>query len=537
MAAQKNMNFIMTGSILGGRGIEALATLQELIKIENSRCLMVLWEDEIHTPVYEAIKALPVELLVIPPPSLQASGNMTRQHLSFVSALPFFKGDDYIVRVRTDHNCRLAPIMDYLNKAGHSGPDPASNRVVVGAVSLLLPGRVEDFNYAGPRRAFDRFMWCESYFSEDYLPNLNQPGLGGVTYFAAEPELRWAGLYYAMKNPVYSFLYSKYNRYDFAFRFILNHVKVGGGDPYSFPTIAKYLMWQLANDYRQDFVVVRDNPPPPCSPTKLFSFENDQLSELFDLPNNKDIRVSSQWVVDTLAGKGAKSDQWQEFLEPAIELSVKEKRSPGSIIEELEQFMSPARTSSAPRYSVSRLPQDIDEKSQALLSVSQSVSRSEPFSTLRYAKSKLLAIRKANSAELDALLAQYEESGGVRGQHMDGFAAFFAALVSKLVDAGRNTIATDMLESVFGAGQHDISQFVQTLKVCTTCYAPDPNRLLLSDHAATIQTSYQLPENYHDYHLLGDFSFHVMKLTQSQPGNALLSRLVENLEPELNFCL
>jgi len=525
-------NFIVTGSILGGRGVEALATLQELLRLGDAgRCLIVVWEDETHTPAFEAIKALPLEVLVIPPPSLQASGNMTRQHLSFVSALPFFEPDDFIVRVRTDHNCRLKAIMDHLVENG-----PETGKVIVGAVSLLLPGRVEDFNYAGYRRDFDHFMWCESYFTEDYLPRMNKPGLGGQPYFSAEPELRWAGLYYAMKNPLFSFLYAKYNRYDFAYKFIEKHVKRKPCLPHNFPPIATYLMWKAANSYREDFLVVRDKPTLPAEPDALFSFADESLSQLVDLPNNKDIRISCQPVVDTVAGWGELSEQWQEFLAPALQLEAREKTSPGTVIDELERYMASAAPN-GPVYMDHRPMAQEKAATQGLLSVANQISQHEPFSTLRYAKSKLLAVRTATDSEVEALVAQYDLSGGVAGQHMDGFAAFFATLVSKLIDMERNTQALQILETVFSESAHTIEQFIDTLKNCTTCYASDTNLQGISCDKEIVKRAYELPDNFHEYHLLGDFIFHALKLWQKYPQNELLIRLKDRLESEKGFHL
>ena len=330
------INFVMTGSIAGGRGLEALLLLRQLpLATPNfGRCIVVVWEHEAEGALFEQIKTMPCQIVIVPAPKRCSFGFMENQYKSLLAAMPYFSDDELIVRVRTDYNLVLLPLLSFLNKitdGGRSIAEVLRGRIACGEISVLHPGRIQEFNFAGTKKALRMIGWCESYFSKDY----NQVDM--------EPEFRWFGLQFVQSDPLFFYCYDKRDMRHLMRGFFSRHYSSGEANPDKLPSITKYMAWRIAQISLERFICCLNLGGRNVSPDVLFNWRRHDVSKFHD--NIPDLRITNHSSLADLAGLEPEVPHWVSFVDEAQSVADEERERPGHTIELFErEFGAPTET-------------------------------------------------------------------------------------------------------------------------------------------------------------------------------------------------
>ncbi len=499
----------MTGSIAGGRGLEALLVLRQLPLATRhyGRCVVVVWEHEAHGDIFEALQRCPVELVVTRQPSRKSFGFMEQQYKSLLAAMPYFSDDDVLVRVRTDYNRVLPQVVAYLNRlidADRKVSDVLRGRIVCGEISVLHPGRVQEFNFAATKKSLNLIGWCESFYTNDYNP------------VEMEPEFRWFGLQYVMAEPLFLYCYEHRNmRQDM--RFFFDGFRSDGRlNPDVFPPIIPYMAWRIANLSLDRFVCCLNLGPRNVAPDVVFNADRPDMSMYHD--NIPDLRLTSHSVMTDVAGLEPRSPNWASFIAAAHEVAQKETKSPGASIELYEELFGPPVSQ---RPTVADLPANKDNSGvddEVTLVVNALLDKNAAhFSSFRDYPSEILhALRVLDPDPLEALARHIAGSSDLSEQMTNRYATFCVVILCGLVDHERWDHAVMLLE--FLAGETPSAALEELTRVVA-----NRSRRFSGTRDPSI-THYKQPEEAIEHDMLADLVCCLRRLQAELPSRQTTGR-------------
>lgn len=451
LSTSNKINFVMTGSIAGGRGLEALLLLQQLPTSTPNfgRCIVVVWENEAEGALFEQIKALPHKVVIVPAPPRRSFGFMENQYKSLLAAMPFFSDDELIVRVRTDFNLVLPPLLTFLDKIAADGRSIANvlrGRIACGEISVLHPGRIQEFNFAGTKKALQLIGWCESYFTTDYIK------------VDMEPEFRWFGLQFVQNDPLFFYLYDKRDMRHLMRSFFDRHYVGGGAIPERLPAITKYIAWRIAHIALERFVCCLNLGGRNVSQDVLFNWRRPDISVFHD--NIPDLRITSHSALADIAGLAPEAPNWVDFVAEATAVADKEAAQPGHTIELFEQEFGPPvethATSGVDLISKANAPTHPDTSMKNLLD-SLEAGRPRLAESFRdFPSPVLMTLRKSGSESLLIITDHLKSSDTLESQLVNRYAGFSITVFCGLVDQGQIRSACSLLEHLVSSNRADL---------------------------------------------------------------------------------
>lgn len=486
----EKLNFVMTGSIAGGRGLEALLVLRQLPLATDhfGRCVVVIWEKEAKGDIFDALKLLPVDILVTREPKRTSFGFMEQQYKSLLAAMPYFSDEDIIVRIRTDYNYVLSDTLGMLNRildAGKSARDILRGRLICGEVSILYPGRIQEFNFAATKKTLRIIGWCESFFTNDYNP------------VAMEPEFRWFGLEFVRAEPLFHYCYENRNMRALMRRFFEDYYPNGRCDVAELPPITKYISWRIANIALERFICCLNLGPRNIDPNMVFNADKADVSVFHD--NIPDIRLTSHSVLADIANIDPKSPNWSDFSAVAEDIAAEERKKPGHAIELFESTFGAGQDGSAillhsgqgRKYASFEHTSDIFRLVDHLQD-----NTSVPFSSFRdYPSDILHALRSADKAATIHVADHILASTGLRSQMINRFATFCVTVLCRLTELGEIRKATNLLAFI----THEAGATEELVRVVAFRSKRFPAETTQSQN-----THYELPEAAIEHDMLRD---------------------------------
>jgi len=499
----EKLNFIMTGSIAGGRGLEALLVLKQLpLATPNfGRCVVVVWEAEACGDVFDEIKRYPVQIIVAKEPKRTSFGFMEQQYKSLLAAMPHFEDDDILVRIRTDYNFVLNSTIALLNKViaqGQSLVQFLRGRIVCGEISILHPGRIQEFNFAATKKSLSMIGWCESFFTTDYNP------------VDMEPEFRWFGLQFVQADPLFHYCYENRNMRQLMRGFFDTYYINGQANPDAFPSIIKYISWRISNIAREKFICCLNIGGRNIDPATVFNAKRADISVYHG--NIPDIRLTSHSTLADVAGAAPVSPSWEAFTAEAKSVANKELAVSGSTIELFEQAFGGC--DGAQQYWGHTASQKdticpIGETPLSRFVEGLCSAGGVLFSSFRdYPSDVLLAFRNAGLEPTVLVANHIMLSDGLREQMVNRYASFCVTTFCSLAGLKQFETAAELL--FFMAGDDKNRNLSELVGVVANRAQRFPKL-----HSEQVVLAYEVPKVSLDYNMILDFYCSLLQLKQA----------------------
>lgn len=500
----EKLNFIMTGSIAGGRGLEALLVLKQLplVTPNYGRCIVVVWEKEAVGDVFEEIRRYPVKVVIAKEPKRTSFGFMEQQYKSLLAAMPYFDDDEVLVRIRTDYNFVLRSTIGFLDKIiaqGRSVARTLRGRIVCGEISILHPGRIQEFNFAATKKSLSMIGWCESFFTTDYNP------------VDMEPEFRWFGLQFVQADPLFHYCYENRNMRPLMRHFFDSYNVGCNANPDEFPSIVKYMCWRISNIALQKFICCLNLGGRNVAPEVVFNAKRADVSVYHD--NIPDIRLTCHSTLADIADIAPASPKWKSFVAEAKDVLSREKRAPGTTIELFERTFPP--NEQAGRYGRSSMRFQAQKKMPTETPLSRFVAdtlggQAVFFSSFRdYPSDILLGLRKANLEPTLLVAKHIILSEGLHDQMINRYTSFCVTVFCALISQKQFEVAGELLCYLADVeADTNISELVNVV-------ANRSKRFPIFSREKG-KKLYEVPEKALDYNMLQDFYCSLYLLQQAK---------------------